>query len=376
MSRTVTASVLHGKRDLRAETRTIPAPGPDELQIAVRATGICGSDQHYYNHFANGDILVREPLALGHESSGVVEAVGANYASQFQTGDRVAIEVGVACDTCHLCKAGRYNICKDMKFRSSAKSFPHFQGTLQGVINHPAKWCYKLPEAVSLDEAALLEPLSVAMHAVRRARLQPGCNALVIGAGAVGLLTAAMLRVEKAAKITLADIEGRRVEFGTQNGFADAGVTLPRTRPASNEMADKLAHAQVTAKLLVGGESAPLYDVVFECTGVEPCIVASIYAAAPGGAIMLVGMGTPNVTLPLSAAALREVDIRGVFRYANTYQKGLDILKDRAASGLPDISKLATHHVKGIDRVVDAFTLAGKPVDDKNNLVIKVIIET
>ncbi|KAI2626742.1 GroES-like protein [Hypoxylon sp. NC1633] len=373
----IQAAVLHGIRDVRTETRTITGPGPDELQISVKSTGICGSDQHYYNHFRNGDFLVREPLSLGHESSGVVEAVGSNVTGNFKPGDRVAIEVGVACGKCHYCEAGRYNLCGEMKFRSSAKSFPHFQGTLQGRINHPAKWCYKLPDSVSLDEGALLEPLSVAIHAVRRARVKPGLNALVLGAGAVGLLTAAMLRVEKAAKITIADIEGRRVDFATQNGFADVGVTVPRTRPKTDATEDRLALAQETAKILTRGDGASEvpFDVVFECTGVEACVQASIYATAPGGAVMLIGMGTPIQTLPMSAAALREVDLLGVFRYAGTYDYGVKLLENREKSGLPDISKLATHRFKGFDNVTDAFNTAAKPMDEQGNLVLKVVIE-
>lgn len=108
----------------------------------MRATGICGSDQHYFNHYANGDILVREPMALGHEAAGVVVSAG-SAASGFKPGDRVALEVGLPCGECALCKEGRYNICRGMNFRSSAKAFPHFQGTLQERINHPAKWCHK-----------------------------------------------------------------------------------------------------------------------------------------------------------------------------------------------------------------------------------------
>ncbi len=328
---------------------------------------------------------MREPLALGHESSGVVEAVGSNAAGKFKPGDRVALEVGLPCENCSLCREGRYNICRDMQFRSSAKAFPHFQGTLQGRINHPAKWCHKLPDAVSLDEGALLEPLSVAIHAVRRAKLRTGARALVLGAGAVGLLVAAMLRVEKASSITIADIEGRRVDFAKQNGFADVGVTVPRTRPKSDAIEDRLAVAQDTAKLLTGAGSdgqaseaaaSTLFDIVFECTGVEACVQASIYSATPGGAVMLIGMGTPIQTLPLSAAALREVDILGVFRYARTYQYGIELLGNREKYGLPDVSKLATHRFKGFDNVIEAFKMAARPVDDAENLVLKVIIET
>jgi len=156
----VKASVLHGARDIRLEERQLPPLGADEVLVAVKATGLCGSDLHYFNHFRNGDIMVREPLTLGHESAGVVAEVGSEVTS-LQPGDHVALEVGLPCGKCELCDGGRYNICREMKFRSSAKAVPHAQGTLQERIIHPAKWCHKLPEAVSLDLGALVEPLSV-----------------------------------------------------------------------------------------------------------------------------------------------------------------------------------------------------------------------
>ena len=124
------------------ENRELEFPGPDEVQVAVEATGLCGSDLHYFNHYRNGDILVQEPLTLGHESVGTVCAVGSQV-NHLQVGDKVALEVGLPCMQCNLCQEGRYNICKTLRFRSSAKSFPHFQGTLQERINHPAKLCYK-----------------------------------------------------------------------------------------------------------------------------------------------------------------------------------------------------------------------------------------
>ncbi|EJT75722.1 hypothetical protein GGTG_05653 [Gaeumannomyces tritici R3-111a-1] len=375
---TIKASVLHGPKDLRVETRTIPAPGPGELQVSVRATGICGSDMHYFHHFANGDFHVREPLSLGHESAGVVEAVGAGVEG-FSPGDRVALEVGVPCGDCALCASGRYNLCKAMRFRSSAKTLPHFQGTLQERVNHPARWCYRLPDGASLAEGALLEPLSVAMHGVRRAGVARGSRALVLGAGAVGLLTAAMLRVEGAGSIVVADLVAARVEFAVANGFADKAVVVPGKRPAPDATAaDRLALARETAALLAkegglgeGGE----FDTVFECTGVEPCVQAAIYAAAPGGRVMLIGMGSPVQTVPLGAAALREVDLVGVFRYANTYQNGIDLLSKRGENGLPDISKLVTQRFKGFESAPDAFATAGKPVDENGDLVLKVVIE-
>lgn len=112
------------------------------MQVAVKATGLCGSDLHYFNHFRNGDILAREPLILGHESAGVVTAVGSGVTS-VHVGDRVALEVGVPCEECARCREGRYNICPGMRFRASARMLPHTQGTLQERIVQPAKWCYK-----------------------------------------------------------------------------------------------------------------------------------------------------------------------------------------------------------------------------------------
>lgn len=157
--RQIRASVLHGAKDLRIvcgkntpsslkvltgrqENRSLFPPAPTELQISIRSTGLCGSDLHYYRHYRNGDIIVREPMSLGHESAGVVVDVGSEV-SNFKVGDKVALEVGQPCENCDRCKEGRYNICKGMKFRSSAKAFPHAQGTLQDRINHPAAWCHK-----------------------------------------------------------------------------------------------------------------------------------------------------------------------------------------------------------------------------------------
>ena len=318
-------------------------------------------------------------MALGHESSGTVEAVGAGVIG-FTAGDRVALEVGIPCEECHLCQNNRYNICPQMRFRSSAKSFPHFQGTLQERINHPAKWCHKMSESVTLKEGALLEPLSVAIHAVRRSKVEKGAKVLVFGAGSVGLLTAAMLRTTGVSEITVADVIGSRVDFAKVNGFADFGVEVPLPKPEALATVDgKLAAAKELAGELMrasnGGENIG-YDAVFECTGVEACVQTSIYAAAAGSKVLLIGMGSPIQTLPISAASLREVDLVGVFRYSGTYDHGLEVLANKAKYGLPDISKLATHHFSGFEKVPDAFATAGKPVDVDGNLVIKVMIET
>ncbi|MCJ1280859.1 hypothetical protein MMC26_000176 [Xylographa opegraphella] len=376
MDTSVPALVLHGPKDLRIEIRSLPPPAATELQLAIRSTGLCGSDLHYYNHGRNGDIIVKEPLALGHESAGEVVAVG-REGGNFQVGDKVALEVGLPCEECESCSNGRYNLCKTMRFRSSAKIFPHFQGTLQEKINHPAKWCYKLPSAMSYDEGAILEPLGVATHASRRAQIPMKASVLVFGAGAVGLLCAYMAKEAGASVVIIADIDEGRVDFATKNGFADHSYVVSSKRGQS--IKEKLAIAKETALNIsqtatATGNTIAEVDVVFECTGVESCVQAAIYITKPGGRIMLVGMGTPIQTLPISAAALREVDLCGVFRYVNTYASGIELLSKRR-SDTPDPRTLITHRFHGLQHAQKAFEMAARTVDEEGNLVLKVVIE-
>ncbi|KAI2615422.1 GroES-like protein [Hypoxylon sp. NC1633] len=374
----VKASVLHGARDLQVQVRQLPAPAADEVQVAVQMTGLCGSDLHYFRHFQNGPIKVREPLTLGHESAGVVVAVP-DTGSSLKVGDRVALEVGLPCEQCELCISGRYNICRGMSFRSSAKAFPHAQGTLQERINHPAKWCHKLPDALTLEHGAIVEPLSVAMHARDRGGLKSGSTVIVLGAGAVGLLCAAVSKVAGAKTVVIADILEDRVKFAVDNGFADASLTVPIVTPRPDTVEDKLAYAQDLAESLkalrVGGseESVGEATVTFECTGVESCMQTAIYATQPGGKIMIIGMGTPVQTLPVMAASLKEVDLVGVFRYANTYREAINLLASKNPL-LPDVQKLVTHRFRGLGDVPSAFDTAAKVKDDRGDLVIKVMV--
>ena len=278
-----------------------------------------------------------------------------------------------------------------MKFRSSGKSFPHFQGTLQEQINHPAKWCYKLPDDISLDVGALLEPLGVALHAFRRSQMQKGSTVLVFGAGAVGLLCAAVAKLRGAGKIIIADIDAGRLDFAVKNGFADTSYTVPLKR--GKDIDESLAIAKETAAEIGKVDEIGEVDVTFECTGVPSCVQAGIYVSISsesfssqfvnsylqsvkaGGRLMLVGMGHPIQTLPLAAAALREVDIVGVFRYANTYAESIELVQQSMKSGA-DLTKLVTHRFKGLEDAPKAFDMAGKTKDEDGKLVIKVVIDS
>lgn len=289
-----------------------------------------------------------------------------------------------------------------------------------------ADLCTRLPDHISFDAAALLEPLSVAIHAVNRARPDPGSTALVMGAGTVGLLTAAMARQSGCTAVTICDVDQGRVDYALENGFATHGYVVPRPlhissscssisgsstpgadgamTPASSIFAStldgKLEGARAAAQdiLAVSKTSASSVfgsveddddeydgvDLTFECTGKEICMHTSLYATKPGGKVIMVGMGTPIQTLPLSVAHLREVDILGIFRYANTYPTGIRLLcasKQGAGSmkgiksGLPSLDSMVTHRFKGLHNARHAFELASRTVDDEGRLVLKVVLE-
>jgi len=231
-----------------------------------------------------------------------------------------------------------------------------------------------------------LEPLSVAIHASRRAQIAPGAPVLIFGAGTIGLLCAAACKIAGASRIKITDIQEERVNFAIANGFAGAGLTVPPRRGETIE--ERLAIAKDIAESSLRDETFKGFDTVFECTGVEACTQAAIYvgpafgyqtrlliywqATRPGGNVVLVGMGNPIQTLPISAAALREVDILGTFRYANTYPDAIHVASKSTL--LPHLESLITHRYLGLANVKEAFEMAGKIHDDEGGLVLKVVV--
>jgi L-iditol 2-dehydrogenase len=365
------------------------------VQVAIRATGLCGSDLHYYKHGKNGDFVVREPLCLGHESSGVVTAIGSDV-KHLQVGDRIALEVGLPCRKCARCRQGRYNVCSDLNFRSSAKLFPHSDGTLMELTNHPAEMCHKLPDSVSFTGGALLEPLAVCVHAIRRSRpptremvevasaAGEETAALVFGAGAIGLLLASALATAEAfTLIVVVDIDAARLEVAKSLNLGIKTTLIPSNTPPSVEaphleqVSYALRNAQALATLLKETHGIPYgFSRVFDCTGAPSCVQTGIYASAAGGALVLLGMGTPIQTLPLGAAALREVDLIGIFRYDGfDYPAAISLI---ASGKLREVEeRVVTHRLKltGEGDGQRAFTLAGQGVDEKGKPVVKVVVE-
>ena len=326
---TMRTAVLTEPGTIAVETRPVPQPAADEVLIEVRSVGVCGSDTHYYDHGRIGDHVVTGPLVLGHESAGVIVAVGSGV-DPARVGERVAIEPGVPCRACPQCLTGHYNLCPDMVFHAT----PPVDGTLAEYVTHLATFAFALPDSVSFDEGAMLEPLSVGIWACRRAAVGPGVRVLVTGAGPVGQLAAQTATAFGATEVVVADVNAHRLTVATSLG-ATRVVDVSST---------SLAQAYA-------GRPGP--EVVLECSGHEGSTQAAIGVAAPAGRVVLIGMGGDTLALPLGDVQNRELWVTGVFRYANTWPTAIDLV----ASGRVTLGPLATGHF-GLDETAAALTAA------------------
>ncbi|XP_016915222.2 sorbitol dehydrogenase [Apis cerana] len=325
-------AILYGINDIRLEQTPIEEPNQDEVLIQMGCVGICGSDVHYLVNGRIGDFVVHKPMIMGHESSGVVVKLGKNV-KNLKVGDRVAIEPGVSCRYCKFCKEGRYNLCKEMVFCAT----PPVHGSLRRFYKHAADFCFKLPDHVSLAEGALLEPLSVGVHACKRANIGIGSKVLILGAGPIGLVSLLVAKAMGASKIVITDLMQSRLDLAKQLG---ANETLLIKK-------DDVEEKTVQKIIELFGEEP---DKTIDACGAESSIRLAIFATKSGGVAVLVGMGPPEVRIPLINALIREVDIRGVFRYANDYADALDLLASRKI----DVKPLITHNYK-LEDTVQAF---------------------
>ncbi|HVX47072.1 MAG TPA: NAD(P)-dependent alcohol dehydrogenase [Mycobacteriales bacterium] len=284
------ASVLSAPGRIEVEERAVPAPRPDEVLIKVASVGVCGSDVHYYRHGRIGDFVVDAPLVLGHEASGRIVAVGADVPAE-RIGERVAIEPQMPCRKCRFCKTGRLNLCPQMRFYAT----PPIDGAFCEYVTIGADFAHPVPDAVSDDAAALLEPVSVGVWACRKAQVRPGSSVLIAGAGPIGAVTVLAARTAGADEIVVSDpVESRRTRI----------ASLGATRTV-DPTAEKLPDAH--------------FDAFIDCSGAMPAVLSGIPAVAGGGWIVLVGMGADEMELPISVLQARELNITGVFRYVDTW---------------------------------------------------------
>lgn len=280
---------------------------------------------HYWEHGSIGQFVVEEPMVLGHESSGVISAVGSSVTT-LKEGDRVAMEPGIPCRRCEPCKAGKYNLCENMQFAAT----PPNDGTLAKYYVLPEDFCYKVPESISLQEAAVMEPLGVAVHIVRQAAVSPGQSVVVFGAGPVGLLCCAAARAFGAAKVIAVDIQAGRLDFAKQYA-ATATFEPAKTTPAENAQ-----------RLVDENDIAPGADAVIEASGAEPSVHTGIHALRGGGTYVQGGMGRSELTFPIMTACTKELNIRGSFRYGSgDYKLAVGLV----ASGKINVKDLITSTV-------------------------------
>src|SRR6266704_353164 len=214
--RTMRAAVLEGVGKVTLQERPVPLPGPGEVLVQVAAVGTCGSDVHYYEHGRIGDFVVESPLVLGHEPSGVVVAAGPG-ADRHEPGQRVSIEPGVPDFTCECCRAGRYNLCPRMRFFGT----PPIDGAFCEYVVVHEQFAYPVPDSLSDDAAALVEPLSVGVWACRKARVGPGSRVLVVGAGPIGLVCLQAARACGATYVAVTDVNPRRLELARELGASE-----------------------------------------------------------------------------------------------------------------------------------------------------------
>lgn len=273
-------------------------------------------------------------MVLGHESAGVVVQVGDDVQS-LKVGDRVAVEPGYPCRYCEHCLRGKYNLCVDMRFAAT----PPIDGTLAGFYTAPEDFCYKLPEHVSLQEGALMEPTAVGVHIVRQAKVQPGQSVVVMGAGPVGLLCAAVAKAYGASTVVSVDIIPSKLEFA--KGFASTHTYLSQRISAE----ENAANIKKTAGLPDGA------DVVIDASGAEPSIQTSIHTLKVGGTYIQGGMGKADITFPIMAFAIKEATAHGSFRYnSGDYKLAIELV----ASGKVDVKKLISGQVP-FEKAEEAF---------------------
>lgn len=201
------AAVMNNTREIKIETVPVPDINHDEVLIKVMAVGICGSDLHYYTNGRIGNYVVEKPFILGHECAGEIAAVG-SAVDQFKVGDRVAVEPGVTCGRCEACKEGRYNLCPDVQFLAT----PPVDGAFVQYIKMRQDFVFLIPDSLSYEDAALIEPFSVGIHAAARTKLQPGSTIAIMGMGPVGLMAVAAAKAFGAGTIIATDLEPLRLE--------------------------------------------------------------------------------------------------------------------------------------------------------------------
>ncbi len=321
-------AILHKTQDIRIVEREIPSPAPQEVLIKVKAVGICGSDFQYYKTGICGTYAFTEPFILGHEAAGEIRQIGAEVKG-FHIGDRVAIEPGRTCGRCKYCKTGRYNLCPDVVFLAASP----VDGAFSEYLAMPQHQVFNLPSTVSYEEGAMIEPLSVGIHAISRANLRHGDKIAIFGQGPIGRVTLAVALASGITDIFVSDVSQGRLDL-------------------IDEKVSKInAMNQDPASIILDQTRQEGVDVVFEASGATNAIQQALDVVKRGGKIIQIGVPhDPTIPLPLAKIVDNQIDLLGSFRYANTYPVAISLLEKKQIN----VKKLITHRFS-FDKIKDAF---------------------
>ncbi|KAK1061301.1 hypothetical protein LTR74_011185 [Friedmanniomyces endolithicus] len=352
---------LHVTPDHKIELRStdVPTPSSQEALVHVRCTGICGSDMHLWHRGAIGPLVVDRSCILGHEPSGVVLAVGSEV-TNIQPGDRVAIEPGVPCRKCWLCDAGKYNLCEDVKFAGVCPS----AGTIRRFVAHDARYLHKLPDSMTFAQGALVEPLSVVLHAIKQCKGSIGIGrpALICGAGPIGLCALAAAKATGAWPLVITDVDQSKLDFAHQM-FPGIGTYLVEMSKAPAQCSEEIRalYGCGPRKLETAGPSKTEYNApstVLECTGIESSVATAAYSCRRNGTVMVIGVGRSIMNnVPFMQLSLSEIELRFINRYSDTWPAGINAL---AGGQVMNLDALVTHTFP-LEQAVEAMNLCADP---------------
>jgi D-xylulose reductase len=341
------ALVLEQKGVLALREIDLPLEvGPNDVKVRIHTVGVCGSDVHYYTHGAIGPYVLREPMVLGHEAAGTVVEVGSEVRN-LAVGDRVCMEPGVPDLSSRASKLGLYNVDPSVRFWAT----PPIHGVLAPFAIHPAAFTYKLPDNVSFAEGAMVEPFAIGMQAAARARIAPGDVAAVIGCGPIGIMVALAALAGGCSRVFISDFSAPKLAIAAR---------YPGITPVNIGQKN---FAEVIAAETDGWGA----DVVFEASGSPKAFTGIFNLVRPGGALVLVGLPVEPVTFDVPGAISKEVRIETVFRYANIFDRALQLI----ASGKVDLKPLITGTFDFKDSIA-AFerAAAGDPSDVKLQILL------
>ncbi len=291
----------------------------DDVRIQIKNVGICGSDVHYYLHGRIGGFIVEKPMVLGHEASGVVVEAGRNV-TNMRVGDRVCMEPGIPSPASPAVFAGRYNLDPAVKFWAT----PPVHGCMRDTVVHPGNFTFKLPDNVSLEEGALVEPVAIGVYSADTAGIQPGDTALVYGAGTIGIVTALAGLASGCSRIFLADIKKKKLEI-VHKSFPGNIICVDSEKDALDEAVFSQAPEGV--------------DIVFEASGSPAAIGSFTRYLRPGGRAVMIGMPSSPAPFDVVAAQAKEIRVMHIFRYRNMYPRTVKLI----AAGTLKVRPLITH---------------------------------